>query len=66
MGRRRAEAMDRWDVLLAAVATYVAVVSLVRLMVNRRNELVTKIRAEIAKQRAAAAEAAEEAERDAA
>jgi hypothetical protein len=61
--------MDRWDVLLAAVATYVAVVSLVRLMANRRNELVAKIKIEVAKQRAAAeaaAEAAEEAERDAA
>jgi hypothetical protein len=61
--------MDRWDVLLAAAATYVAVVSLVRLMANRRNELVVKIREEIAKQRAAAAaaaEAAEQSDRDAA
>jgi hypothetical protein len=61
--------MDRWDVLLALVAAYVAIVSLVRLMASRRNELVAKIREEIAKQRAAAeaaAEAAEQAERDAA
>jgi hypothetical protein len=43
--------MDRWDVLLAAVATYIAVVSLVRLMTNRRNEVVAKIRDELAKQR---------------
>jgi hypothetical protein len=43
--------MDRWDVLLAAIATYVAVVSLVRLMANRRNEVLAKIRDELAKQR---------------
>ena len=55
--------MDRWDVLLALVAAYVAIVTLVRLMTNRRNELVTKIREEIVKQRAAAQAAAEEAER---
>jgi hypothetical protein len=43
--------MDRWDVLLAAVAMYVAVMSLVRLMTNRRNEVLAKIRDEFAKQR---------------
>jgi hypothetical protein len=43
--------MDRWDILLAAVATYVAIVSLVRLMANRRNEVIAKIRDELAKQR---------------
>jgi hypothetical protein len=43
--------MDRWDVLLAAVAMYVAVMSLVRLMTNRRNEVLVKIRDEFAKQR---------------
>jgi len=43
--------MDRWDVLLAAFATYVAIVSLVRLMANRRNEVLAKIRDELAKQR---------------
>ena len=51
--------MDRWDIFLAIVASYVAIVALVRLMANRRNELVEKIRAEIAKQRAAARAAAE-------
>ena len=45
--------MDGWDILLAATAGYVAIVSLVRLMANRRNELVEKIREEIAKQRTA-------------
>jgi heme exporter protein D len=43
--------MDRWDVLLAAFATYVAIVSLVRLMANRHNEVLAKIRDELAKQR---------------
>ena len=51
--------MDRWDLLLVIAALYVAVVSLVRLMANRRNELVAKIREEIAKQREAAKAAAE-------
>jgi hypothetical protein len=46
--------MDRWDVLIIAAAAYVCVVSLVRLMANRRNELVAKIKEEITKQRAAA------------
>jgi hypothetical protein len=57
--------MDRWDIFLIAVAGYVSVVSLVRLMAQRRDELVAKIRAEIAKQRAAAAaKAANEDEQD--
>ena len=46
--------MNGWDMLLALVAGYVAVVSLVRLMAHRRNELVEKIRKEIDKQRARA------------
>jgi hypothetical protein len=46
--------MDRWDILCIVVAAYVSIISLVRLMANRRNELVAKIRDEIAKQRAAA------------
>jgi hypothetical protein len=50
--------MDRWDWLIVVVAGYVSVVSLVRLMANRRNELVGKIRDEIAKQQAQAAAAA--------
>jgi hypothetical protein len=43
--------MDRWDVLIIIVAGYVSVVSLTRLMAQRRNELIAKIRDEIAKQR---------------
>jgi hypothetical protein len=46
-------AMDRWDVLVIIVAGYVSVVSLTRLMAQRRNELIAKIRDEIAKQRTA-------------
>lgn len=55
--------MDRWDIFLVCVAGYVSVVSLVRLMAHRRDELVAKIRAEIDKQRAAA-EAANEDDQD--
>jgi hypothetical protein len=58
-------AMDRWDVLIVVVAAYVSVVSLVRLMAHRRDELVAKIRDEIAKQQAAAAAAKAANEEDA-
>lgn len=62
--------MDRWDIMLMALAGYVAIASLVRLMANRRNELVAKIREEVARQRAAAEAAAlaavDDAEQDAA
>jgi hypothetical protein len=51
-------AMDRWDVLVIIVAGYVSVVSLTRLMAQRRNELIAKIRDEIAKQRTRGAAAA--------
>lgn len=43
--------MDRWNVLIIIVAGYVSVVSLTRLMAQRRDELISKIRDEIAKQR---------------
>lgn len=56
--------MSRWDALLAAVAGYVAVVALVRLMSVRRDDLVRDIRTKIAQERAAR-EAAEESEADA-
>jgi hypothetical protein len=45
--------------VLLIVAGYVTVLSLVRLMANRRNELVEKIREEIDRRRAAAEEAEE-------
>jgi len=44
--------MDRWDVLIIAIAGYVAVVSLVRLMAARRNQLVEQVRQQMDQQRA--------------
>ncbi len=38
--------MERWDFVLLAVAGYVAVRSLVRLMMARRNELAQELLAE--------------------
>jgi hypothetical protein len=57
--------MDKIDVLMIAGAAYVAVVSLVRLMAARRDQVIRQLRAEIERQRKAK-EAAEEAELDAA
>ena len=49
---------NRWDVFLLMAATYVAVISLVRLMRHRRDELVTQVREQIRveQERRAAAE----------
>jgi hypothetical protein len=44
-------AMDGWDVALLVAAGYVAAVSLVRLMLRRRNQLLDQFRAEIEKER---------------
>lgn len=43
--------MDRWDVIVILIAGYVAVVSLVRLMAKRRNELVDQVRDQLAQSR---------------
>ncbi len=43
--------MDRWDILIIAGAGYVAVMTLVRLMVARRNHLVDHVRQQIEQQR---------------
>lgn len=43
--------MDRWDILIIAGATYVAVMTLVRLMVARRNHLVDQVRQQVEQQR---------------
>ena len=51
------EFIDRWDLFLLFVATYVAVVSLVRLMRNRRDELVTQVRGQIRAEQLRRAEA---------
>jgi hypothetical protein len=45
--------MDRWDVLLILGATYVAIVTLVRLMAGRRNELTKQLQKQIEASQAA-------------
>ena len=44
--------MDRWDWVLLAAAGFVAVVVLVRLMLNHRNRLLMQLRAEIEQEQA--------------
>ena len=39
--------MDRWDLLIIFVAGYIAVMTLVRLMSRRRDELVNQVREQI-------------------
>ena len=60
--------MDRWDVLIIFFAGYVAVMTLVRLMAKRRNQLVDQVRGQLeeqqAKKREAARQAAAAEERD--
>lgn len=60
--------MDRWDILIILAAGYVAVMTLVRLMAARRNELIDNVRDQLreqqARKRAAAQKAAEDADRD--
>lgn len=46
--------MDRWDVLIILAAGYVAIMSLVRMMAGRRNQVVDHVREEIANQRSKA------------
>jgi hypothetical protein len=57
--------LDRFDLLMFAVAGYVAIVTLVRLMITRRDEVVSYLRTDLERQAAAAA-AEEEEDRDAA
>lgn len=40
--------MDRWDVLIVGIGAYVAVMTLVRLMAARRNQLVGEVREQMA------------------
>ena len=58
--------MDRIDILLISAANYIAVVSLVRLMAARRDEVIRQLRAEIKRRREAAAAAQDDDDRDAA
>jgi hypothetical protein len=43
--------MDRWDILIMAGAGYLAVMTLVRLMAARRNQLVNQVRQQVEQQR---------------
>ena len=58
--------MDRIDILLISGASYIAVVSLVRLMAARRDEVIRQLRAEIKRRREAAEAAQDDDDRDAA
>jgi hypothetical protein len=39
--------MNRWDVVLLAVAGYVAVMALVRLMIRRRRQVLDELRRQV-------------------
>jgi hypothetical protein len=41
------EWLDRWDVALMLVAVYVSVMTLVRMMVRRRDQLVADVRQQL-------------------
>ncbi len=43
--------MDGWEVALLVAAGYVAVVSLVRLMIRRRNQMMTEFHEEVRKEK---------------
>ncbi|MCC6493844.1 MAG: hypothetical protein IT424_12595 [Pirellulales bacterium] len=48
--------MDRVDILLIGAAGYVAILSLVRLMAARRDDVIRQIREELGRRRAAKAD----------
>jgi len=56
--------MDRWDMLIIAVAAYIATIALVRLMAARRDHLVEQVRQQIEQQRTAQQSAARPASED--
>ncbi len=49
--------MDGWDVALLAMAGYVAVMSLVHLMIRRRDQLIEQFRHEVEREKKARKEA---------
>ena len=65
-GREEAavDALNSWDVALFVVAGYIAVVSLVRLMLGRRNTLARQVRDELERQSSEAQRQAEETEQN--
>lgn len=58
------DGMDRWDWALFALAVYVAVVVLVRLMAGRRDKVVTHLREQVQRQRRRNASATSDAARE--
>jgi hypothetical protein len=52
--------MDRWDVFIILAAGYVAVMTLVRLMARRRNQVLEQVREQIEAQRPKKKKKAEE------
>ncbi len=43
--------MDSWSIALWAVAAYIAVVALMRLMAHKRNEVMAEFRGEVEKEK---------------
>jgi heme exporter protein D len=58
------DALNSWDVALFAVAGYIAIVSLVQLMIGRRDSLTRQVRDELERQTSEAQRQAEETERN--
>jgi hypothetical protein len=58
------DAWNSWDVALFAVAGYIAIVSLVKLMLGRRNALARQMRDELERQRSETERQAEENEQN--
>jgi heme exporter protein D len=57
-------ALDTWDVTLLVVASYLAVLALVRLMARQRDQLLGNIRQQFAKEKKRKEEENEDEERD--
>jgi len=56
--------MDRWDIIILLAAGYLAVMTLVRLMARRRDQVVEHVREKIAENRGAKHPAKEPAKKD--
>ncbi|HTU25600.1 MAG TPA: hypothetical protein VMF30_09395 [Pirellulales bacterium] len=58
------DALNAWDVALFAIAGYIAIVSLVRLMLARRNSLARQLQDDLERRRSESQRQAEEAAQD--
>jgi hypothetical protein len=58
------DALNSWDVALFVLAGYIAIVSLVRLMLARRNSLARQVRDELERQRGESERQTEETEQN--